>query len=175
MFQLLLAVMAIALTASLTAVAVNYLPTWQGAAATTADQLTRALPQLEQAYDAAVRANDGVAPAPTGEADGGAVSIFRPILRFMPATPPGFQWVYGRQADDGSPQAGLHFFCMAPSQPLTEGVGRGLYRAMATFSPDQAFINTGCGSNVSAAPPADWRAAQRAVTFYVAYTPGIGR
>ncbi|VTU41908.1 MULTISPECIES: hypothetical protein [unclassified Variovorax] len=176
MFQLILTVMAIALTSALVMVSINYLPAWRGAARDVEQQVRTALPQLEEAYDAATRAAGGVPPAVLAASDGGFSAQFLPLLRFAPAAPAGYVWTYGQHGDDGSRYANLNYFCLAPTRAGLQGVGRGLYRGVSAFSRDQAFVNTSCGATVTQAAPSNWNAAPaRAVTFYVAYTPGVNR
>jgi hypothetical protein len=43
------------------------------------------------------------------------------------------------------------------------------------FSADQMFINSGCGATSTLGQPGSWKGISRAVTFYVAYTPGVTR
>lgn len=175
MSHLIITVLTIALMAAAATVTVNYLPTWPAAASTAERQLREALPRIEQAYDVLTRAAEGVPPDTDMGADGGFSRVFQPVLQFMPAAPRGYSWRYGQHVDDGSMYSNMHFVCLAANGGTTEGPGRGLYRAVATFSPDQAVINTGCGATSSVAPPAKWGTEPRSVTFYLAYTPGITR
>lgn len=176
MTQLIITVFSIALVALLSVAAINYIPHWQGPARDVERKVRLALPQLEQAYDVVTRANGGVPPAVLAQADGGFATQFLSTLKFAPVAPAGYTWVYGQHSDDGSRYANLNYFCLAPTQGTPEVVGKGLYRGVATFSPEQAFVGATCGATASAGQPAQYAGStSRAVTFFVAYTPGITR
>lgn len=175
MTQLIITIVAIALTAALVLASINYVPAWYGYSTTAEKQVRAALPLLEQAYDVMTRAAGGTPPAVQAVADGGFRSNFVPTLKFAPAAPTGFTWVYGQHANDGTLYANLNYFCLVPTGQISDGVGRGVYRAAGVFSTDQLFINTTCGATSSIGQPASFAGASRVVTFYVAYTPGVTR
>lgn len=177
MFQLIAVVIAIALAAALAVVSINYLPTWQKLAGEVDKQTRITVSSLEQAYDVAMRATDGIAPAVTGASDGGFAEGFLPVLRFLPAHPTGYAWVYGVRPTDGTPWSNLNYFCLSPitgSNGATEGVLRGLMRAQQNSSDYQFFISAACGDSTNWATPATLPALAH-VTFFVAYTPGLSR
>ena len=174
MFQLIITLVAIALTAAMGAVTVNYLPSWSGASVSVERQVRTSLPLLENAYDVATRTADGTAPSVLAQPDGGFSANFLPLIKFAPPAPGGYSWRYGQHPDDGSHYANLHYFCLAPEGRLSEGVTRGLYRGIAEFSRDQAFVHTTCGVPATLPmPTGDWASSPRVITFYVAYVPGI--
>lgn len=175
MFQLISSVMAIALMSALVLVSINYLPAWQARARDTEQQMRRVLPQLEQAYDALTRSADGIAPATMADSDGGFTAQFMSTLQFVPAAPAGYKWTYGQRAADSSRYANMNYFCLAPTKPTAESTGRGLYLAAGAYSRDQIVISTACGADAWSAQPKEWGTVKTAVTFYVAYTPGISR
>lgn len=175
MFQFLIALFAIALTGILLAASVNYIPWWYKTAsdveATTRSSLTR----LEQAYDVATRAANGLPPGVTAEPDGGFSSNFLPVLQLMPAAPGATSWRYGQHLEDGGPFAGLHYFCLAGTAAgVDEGTWRGVNRARAIFSEEQVFVGAGCGATSSDALPSGFPA-PLALTMFVAFTPGISK
>lgn len=169
MVQLIITVFAILLTALLVLVSLNYLPTWFRAADAAESTTVASLRILEQAYDIATRANNGVSPAVlAGEADGGFRTNFEPVLKLLPAAVHSFDWKYGEAN-------GLNYFCMESTGPsVNEGAAKGLLRAKTIFSSEQVFVNTDCGAltNLDPMPPTP---AKLAVTMYVAFVPGISR
>jgi hypothetical protein len=177
MYQLILVILAISLTAALAMVSLNYLPGWQGTAGTVERQVSTSLALLEQGYDVATRSQNGIPPPVTTAADGGFAAAMIPVLRFTPYAPTGYQWVYGMRNVDGTQWGGLNYFCLVPvanSSGATEGVARGMARLKTKFSPDQLFLSSACGDSqdgpaISGAVP-DLR-----LTFFVAYTPGVTR
>lgn len=174
MFQLIIIVIAIALTSALVVVTIQYAPWWARSALETEKLVYQSMQQLEDAYDLAVRAADGASPAPIAtEADGGLATHFLPYLRFTPAAPGGFAWRYGRHPAGAGRYSNMSYFCLAPvgSALMHEGVLRGVRRVRMLYSIDQTFLARECGAtaneyNISA--PADLR-----LTLFVAYTPGI--
>lgn len=176
MFQLIATIMAIALTSALVLVSINYLPFGQEQIRQTDHMVRRMLPQLETAYDIAMRATDGVAPVVTGGPDGGLAANFKGILAWTPVAPEGFQWTYGKRPDDGGLNSGREYFCLNPISTTKETVGRGLYLGSTAYSREQLVISTSCGATAWGTKPSSWTASTRvALTFYVAYTPGLSR
>jgi hypothetical protein len=175
MFQLILTVIAIALSAAQLLAGLNYTPAWTRTAADT-DLVTRAsLQTLEQAFDIATRANSGTSPVVTTDSDGGLAANFLPIVKFTPAAPAGFRWVYGQHANDGTRYVGMYYFCMLPvsgNSGASQGVYRGVLRSMTIFPSDQAFVNTGCGAVTNYATPTTFPA-NMALTLYVTYVQPI--
>jgi hypothetical protein len=172
MMQLILAIVAIALISALAVASINYMPVWTKAA-DDAEQVTRSsLNRLEQAYDVLTRANNGDVPVVQGGPDGGFSALFLPTLRLAPAAPTNFRWVYGQHAADGSPKAGMNYFCLH-SNGADEGAWRGIQRARAAFSSDQYFVSSACDSLENSTPSS--YPSPAAVTFFVSYVPGITR
>jgi hypothetical protein len=174
-FQLLITIIAIALTGLLIAATINYLPWWYQTASHVEDTTRTSLGRLEQAYDVTTRANNGTSPVVTDESDGGFRSNFLAVLKLMPATPGGTSWNYGQHPQDGTSFAGLHYFCLVTtSEGTDEGTWRGATRARAGFSEEQVFVNSGCGATSSVNLPLAFPA-PLALTMFVAFTPGISK
>jgi hypothetical protein len=174
MFSLILIIVSIALVSALVLATVQFVPWWVRSAADTERVLLASMPRLENAYDVAVRAADGVSPVPDAEApDGGLATHFLPHLRFTPAAPGGFSWVYGRHPVDASRYSGMSYFCLRPSTgvAMQEGVLRGAQRVRVLYSPDQVFLAPACGATANASAPQ--APATLALTMFVAYTPGV--
>jgi len=173
MFNLVIVIITIALTSALALACINYLP-WWFKTANDVDTVARAsMSQLERAYDATVRAANGVAPVPTSEADRGVMSQFGATLRFTPVTPPGFTWTYGHYTGSNSKYANLDYFCLTPTGTSTgasEGTYRGLERARSIYSRDQVFMGANCGDTADIAKPSKYPA-QVKLTMFVLYTP----
>ena len=175
MSQLVITVIAIVLTAMLAMATINYLPWWYKTASDTEIATRTSLVKLEQTYDVATRAAGGVPPTPTTDDDGGFAAHFLPIIKFTPALPTGYEWVYGKQPADGTKYAGLNYFCMRPvgSVKMDKGVYVGIKRAKVTFPADQVFLSENCDSSTTNAPePAEFPAPLR-VKLFVNYVPGI--
>jgi hypothetical protein len=178
MSHLILTILSIALVGALSVASINYIPFWVQGAAQTEKTVASSLALLEQAYDVATRARDGVPPVVTASPDGGFSEGFLPLLRFMPALPSAYIWSYGVRAEEGeegTPWAGLNYFCMEPVDPAqvaSEAVVRGLERLKGRFSVDQYFVADSCGANENRTMGTTGPAT---VTFFVAYTPGLSR
>lgn len=174
MFQLILVVVAIALMSALVVATVQYAPWWTRSALETEKLVYQSMQRLEDAYDLAVRAADGTAPAPiSANTDGGLSAHFLPYLKFTPAAPGGFVWKYGRHPEGAGRYSNMDYFCLTPVDQalMQEGVLRGVRKVRSLYSVDQTFLADECGAtsnadNVSA--PADLK-----LTLYVAYTPGV--
>lgn len=173
MIQLVIVIITIALTAALALASINYLPWWHRTA-NDAEQATRtSMAQLEQAYDTTVRTANGVAPAPTGDPDGGLMSQFGAALRFTPVAPPGYTWTYGHYSGSDSRYTNLDYFCLTPTNTgAGEGVYRGLERARTIYSRDQAILGAQCGDTVDMAQPTSYPAPVK-LTMFVLYTPQV--
>ena len=177
MFQLILTVFSIALISLLAVASINYLPAWNNEAIDVEAKVRTGLGSVEQAYDVATRAQDGLPPPVTAEQDGGFRAGFLPYLRLMPPSPIGYTWNYGRYPSDSSAWSNLNYFCLSPSagaSSSTTGEIRGIYRAKSMFSGDQFFVSTQCGSTVNS-PRENAPSLLLHVTFFVAYTPGVTR
>jgi hypothetical protein len=172
MHQLIITIIAIALSAAMALVSVNYIPWWTGHAADVEKVVRGSVPLLESAYIMATRAADGVPPVVTIEADGGLATNFMGLLRFTPAAPSNYTWVYGIHANDGTRYANLNYFCMqwSSNTGLVGGLSAGLERAQSVFSADQFFIGPTCGAITNTA---ETTGAPSTVTYYVAYAPGV--
>lgn len=177
MFQLIITIAAIALTSALLAVSINYIPGWYKSAADTEAVARKSLLLVEQAYDVATRAANGAPPSTTGAADGGFTSNFQPVLKLLPAAPPGFEWRYGQATGASAPWSGLHYFCLEftkNAEGAGEGAWRGMQRVAALYSNQQLVLSSVCGGTEASATPTAYPA-PLAVTLFVAYTPGIAR
>lgn len=177
MVQLIIVVLAIALLGLLLTATVNYIPWWYKTAADIEEVIRKSLSIVEQGYDVATRATDGTPPAVTTAADGGFAAGFTPVLKVLPAAPPGFTWVYGQRTTNDVPNlTGLNWFCLRHTATGggNEGAWRGSLRAAAVFSNSQYFINSECGAASSLSAPTSYPA-PLAITFYVAYVPGINK
>lgn len=176
MVQLIISLLAIMLTAATVLAGINYVPWWAKTATITEEQVLRSMSLLEQGYDLVVRSADGAAPAVSGSADGGLMASFGSVLKFQPAAPVGFDWVYGKNTVTGSRYEGLNYFCLKPKGTAGpgEGIGRGLMRAKAVYSADQVVVNSTCGASSSAVSEDGFPNAV-ALTLYVVYTPGVSR
>lgn len=177
MLQLIITIIAIALTSALLAASVNYIPWWYKQS-TDVDAVLRAgLPVAEQAYDVVTRANNGVPPAVTADADGGWSANFQPVLKLLPPAPTGFVWKYGKNQAGVAPWNGLNYFCLDYTREdlgAGEGVWRGVRKAQSVFSQNQMIVSDQCGDTTNSAPPTSYPK-KVAITFYVAYTPGISK
>lgn len=169
MHQLIITVMAIALSSILVMVGVNYIP-W---GFKERDQMTEviqtSLPKLENAYDIVTAANSGTPPASQATADGGFANNFLPTLKFTPATLPGYSLRYGTYAGTNTRYTGLNYFCMTTSRITTEIAYKALLKAKNQFSPDQYFVSTSCGDTSNASGYHNNTSYQ--LTFFVAYVP----
>ena len=172
MIQLIITIVAIALTAVVLAASVSYIPWWYKTASDTQEVVHRSLLTMEQAYNVAARANNGTPPPvlPT-QADGGFVTQFQPVIQLLPPTPPNFRWRYGLNS-----ALNLNWFCLENLEPggANEGAWRGVNRARSIFSPQQFVVSGSCGSSVSDPAPSSYPA-PLTITYYVAYVPGISR
>jgi len=175
MIQLIITVVSIALTAALLLASINYIPWWHGIASDTEFIIKESLPKLERAYNVATILGNGTPPAPTTEADGGFQSLFEPIVKLLPAAPPGFEWSYGRYTGTEQPWAGLDYFCLtytASGGRAEQGAWTGALRASTIFSPQQYILGSACGKTVSQSLPSSYPQ-PLAITFFVAYVPGV--
>lgn len=177
MFQLILVVLSIALVGMFSVATVNYLPGWTKEATDVDSLLRSGLGAVEQVYDVASRAQDGVPPSVTAQPDGGFSAAFLPYLRITPPTPAGYTWSYGLHAVDTSQWSGLNYFCLSPAAGTSSaGAGkvRGVLRAKQMFSSDQLFLSSRCGDTVNEGTAAE-QGENLHITFFVAYTPGVTR
>lgn len=172
MSQLILTVMAIALTAATVVSSLNYIPWWYKTAADTDIVLRSSLPTLEKAYKAAARNNGGLAPAVTGDADGGFVANFQPILQLLPAAPRGYAWSYNQHPADSSQWDSLHYFCLSKAEPASIGDWRGFSRTQPLYSTAQFVMGSSCGQTTPSAEPASLPSSL-ALTFFVTFVPGV--
>lgn len=171
MLQLVITVIAIALTAAMLLISISYLPWWhrpaQDIEATTRTSLTR----VEQAFDLLAHANQGVPPAPTADADGGFEAHFQPVMKLLPAVPGGFSWSYGQKGSGQGLWTDMHYVCLS-SNTVNKAAWIGINRALAQFSTQQAIVSDTCGATSSVNEPPT---TTLAVTFYLVHTPGIDR
>lgn len=173
MFSLFLVVMSIMLVGALALVSIKYIPFGFKERDQIVDQLSAALPKLENAYDVVTRANSGTPPTTTAAADGGFADNFLPVLRFTPALPPTMSISYGLYSGADPKYTGLNYFCIKGSAEYLSNdfALKGIAKTKNVFSPDQYFISETCGvpSNINvASPPANY-----VITFFVAYVPPV--
>lgn len=172
MFQLIISVLAIGLTAVTVVSSLNYLPWWIKPASDIEVVLRNGLPTVERAYKAITRVNSGIAPATTADPDGGFVANFQPTLRLLPAAPVGYSWSYHQHPADGSQWDSLHYFCLTSSEPARLAEWKGFARMKALYSEEQFVMSDTCGSTVNQAEPAELPA-PLAATFFVTFVPGV--
>ncbi len=175
MFQLVITVVAIALTAAVAVASINYLPFWFKTAASTELLMLDTAETLVRAYIAQARTTGQGPAVDANSADGGLQASFGDVLKFTPGAPVGFIWTYGQHPTDSSRWSGMHYFCLTPvegSQGASEGVWRGIGRVQARFSTDQLVLGESCGDTSAAANPSSYPA-MRSVTLFVTYVPGV--
>jgi len=177
MFQFILIIMSISLSAVALFSTLNYLPGWQKGAPAAEAMVQTDFNSIEQAYDVATRATGGYPPLVLTGSDGGFAAGLLPYLRFTPPTPNGYRWSYGIHANDESAWAGLNYVCLSPiagTAGASESFVHGLISAEANFSPSQFFVSNSCGVTQNWAVGSQ-NPVQLSITFYLAYTPGISR
>lgn len=172
MVQLIISVMAIALTALTVLASISYIPWWYKKASDTDQVLRTSLVAVEKAYKAAARNNAGIPPAATGTGDGGFEAAFRPVLGLLPNAPRDFSWSYHVHPMDGTTWEGLNYVCLTSSEDASEGAWMGFKRAGALFSSEQYVLSDSCGDTTNSALPSSYPA-PLALTFYVTYVPGV--
>lgn len=144
MVQLIITLFAIALTAAVVAATIKYIPWWYKTAADTEIVVRDSARALDAAFSLKVIDDNGVVPTPIMAEDGGLSAYFSDYYQFTPAAPANFIWVYGKRIGDDAP-----YFCLKAvnASVSSEGVARGMRRAMAVFSEEQVFLNTTCGAS----------------------------
>lgn len=150
MFQLVCALIAIALTATTMLVAVTYLSPAAVQAENMADGLERGLRALKSGYQSYVNANPAMPDS---------MSDITPEYVFIPPAPPSTQWLVGAGATGG------RYFCW--SGDFTAIGVRAIRHLRNRFSPQAYFINTNCGATTDALP-APGQTFSGAVTLWVA-------
>lgn len=131
--------------------------------------LHKELPVIQRSYQHLVATQAGLAPNTTQDADGGFAVVFAPLLKLLPATPPGFQWSYHRYPDDASPWAGMNYVCLRGEGATARASFKGLVNATADFHPGRYFVAEQCGATSSyGAGDVQQR---YAVTYFLVYTP----
>jgi len=123
--------------------------------------------RFDRAYQALTEEAEGVPPAPTEAADGGAEAWFLPKLRFLPRAPEGFGWSYGVQLEADPLLEGRHYICA--SAELATAEQWGAVPTIAHVAAAGPLVRAHyCGALTDAAPPSGWPAPV-AVTFYLTY------
>lgn len=161
--------MAIALTAVLAVVTLNYLPIWRAAADDTYYLTRTGLTTLETAYKLHARANQGSTAS--------AWTELTPYIGFTPKAPSGYAWKFSKNTQG----AGHYdYFCLYPTTAnvTNEGIYRGLAKVKQVF-PDAQYVlhaDDGTGASCGAADgsfaePTVFPATVSA-TFFVQYIPG---
>jgi hypothetical protein len=147
MFNLLLVLLSISLTAATLYASMNYLP---GTTSLTGDtyNLTRyGFVALDKAFDAVTTRASGYPPAPTTEADGGLGTHFGLDYGFLPKAPKGYAWKYGFNGAD-------YYFCMYPATAgASQALWKGFVRARNVFSDQQYFIVPGAAASCDTSSP----------------------
>lgn len=172
MVHLILTLIAIALSASLSIVAVNYVPWFAKPAADIAAVTQTGLLRIESAHLSQERAAGGdplVLPPGTG-AQAFQSLLVDDVLRFVPAAPPGYGWSLHQKPADASAYSELLYVCLSPtnaSMPLTKPIEMGLRQAIAIFPPQQAILASTCGATVTS-PPAT---VAPVLSFYLVPSP----
>lgn len=172
MVQLIIVILAIALTSVLTVATVSYLPAGPTASPAQVRTLTNTGINLQQAFYYATKANSGTPPATTTAADGGLMADFGSLLTFPPIPLPGFTWIYGQHPNDGSAYANMYYFCMEPTASANGNrfAVNSTQQAGAAFSASQYIMANSCGAIANAAAPTP---AQLFLTLYVTYNANI--
>lgn len=131
MINLIVSVLAIALTAICAMASINYMPWWQNSANSVESRMegvfSDALSRFKEAS-----AFYGEEPTPSADADGGLNSlIISPFSKIgLPVPKAGFTWSYGVNSNVNSPYYGVKFFCLTPPPSgLNYGEYVGMHRA----------------------------------------------
>lgn len=147
MFQLILTVLAIALTGSLIAISINVAPTWLPAFHRAEPVLLKGFCRLEQAADAEILKRKRVPKAQEDRSDGGLAPLFGARYTYLPAALPGSEWRFGTRKI-GKRMRG--YICLDASQTgLNEGSYRALHSLAKQLPPGQFVWGGQCGQGKS--------------------------
>lgn len=161
MFQLVLVIISIALTAAIVLVSINYLNPEAKQAKDLGQKIALQLQDVSQVYDNTVNLSEGTAPAVTTAEDGGFESAFLPVLKFKPKFPPGYDISYAKMPPLSSIYSELNYICIYPKVPSQYSAiaGKSLANAKNEFAEGQALLVTSCSdplntqtTDVSTAP-----------------------
>lgn len=146
MFQLILVIISIALTAAIVLVSINYLNPEVKQAKEIGQRIAMELQDVEQVYDNAVNLSEGVPPPVTLDADGGFQSVFLPVLKFKPKLVPGYNISYGKLPSLPSIYSELNYVCIYPenTSKYSSVVGRALFNTKNEFAEGQALLVSSC-------------------------------
>jgi hypothetical protein len=172
MMQLILVVLAIALTASYLLISINYInPANLGtSSATNYGKLTIAgFEAMQNGYKKATTPLStafGMTPS-TPLTDRAAPTVIGGLLLpVLPAAPPGYGWSYG-----GNSATYNNWVCLSPlgGNPTTQAIYSGLIKAGTRFSTSYSVTSGACGSTASSAPPVGFPAAYSATLWLQAW------
>lgn len=146
MFQLVLVIISIALTAAIVLVSINYLNPEVKQAKDLGLKIAVQLQDVSQIYDNAVNLSEGVAPPITAAADGGFESIFLPVLKFKPKFSPGYDISYHKMPALSNVYSDLNYICVYPkvTSQYSTIAGKSLLNAKNEFAEGQALLVTSC-------------------------------
>jgi hypothetical protein len=185
MYQLMMTVIAIVLTAAIATATIVYTPGWKTASDDAYMLARTGVQTLENAFTLATQANGGTELAvDLGQTDGGLAANFANYYRFLPKAPAGYSWKYGYSSATtltndsyaGNGANGLYWFCLYPSgTTMSQGVYKGFARSQKIFSGTQFYLHDGgssfCGRAVNSAEPTVYPN-DYSVTFFVRYVSG---
>lgn len=180
MLQLILTVMAIGLTALVITATLSYTPRWLMDYNKAKEPLAKGFCRLERTGLDEIAVQPGQLPMPTlnqGDdwngtpypyVDGGLAAYLGARYRFLPVSPEGSTWRYGRTTVAGTPTG---YICLdATVNGLSEGAYRALLNLKSVIPPGQLTISGACGSTADAAEATTFPAGLSATLFI---TPGF--
>lgn len=148
MHQLILTLMAIALSAATLFTTVSYVNPSMAVSQDASAKVYSGVLDLETAWGDYYTANSAYLPTANWR------NVLTPAYTFMPRTPTNTQWNYGHSTG--------YYFCLSPvgnAAVVTQAQYTGLLLFMQKVSSQQAFIGqTGCGATVNGARPSTWPA-----------------
>lgn len=153
MFQLILTIIAIGLTAALLLVSITYLNPNLKKSQALADSAIVEMQEMSQVYSIITAASDGTAPATTSDADGGFSSIFLPYLKFPPKIIPGYTISYHKMGVTTNVYSELNYFCMTPTSAVQgDIIEKTLPKIRQEFPSGQVITtNSSCADPLSGA------------------------
>lgn len=180
MLQLILTVMAIALAALVVTSTISYMPNWLFDYNKAKEPLAKGFCRLERTGLDEIAVQVGQLPmatlnqgdqwngTPYPYADGGLSAYLGARYRFLPLSPEGSTWRYGRTTLAGTPTG---FICLdATTRGLSEGAYRALLNLKGLVPPGQLIISGACGGTADAAAATAFPAGLTATLFL---TPGF--
>lgn len=161
MFQLILVIISIALTAAIVLVSINYLNPEKKQIKEVSQKVVLEIQDIAQVYDNTVNLSEGVAPPVTMDADGGFQTIFLPVLKFKPKLIPGYEISYGKLPALPNNYSNMNYVCISPKNGMTYTAfsGNALLNVKNEFPDGQAMLVSSCSdplntvtANLSVAP-----------------------